>query len=91
MDHDIGFALSGSLPLNHGFGLAGEGYGYTRLNEQAPAFASTMFGITYQINPRLVLDTGLDIGVTHDAPKRRVYIGITYAITNLFGRFSRGR
>jgi hypothetical protein len=83
-DHDTGFALSGSVPLVHTLSLVAEGYGSTFLNLENPAFASTMLGFTYQINPRLIIDTGIDVGVTHDAPHKRVYVGVTYAIANVY-------
>jgi len=85
-DHNIGFALSGSAPLTHRLGLVGEGYGYTSLNQNNPAFASTMLGFTYQVQPRLILDTGLDVGVTSGAPRKRIFVGITYAIANVYSR-----
>ena len=84
VDHNLGFALSGAVPLKHGFSLVAEGYGYNRLNEDTPGYASAMAGFTYQLNPRLVFDAGFDAGVTHDAPKKRVYVGFTYAIANLY-------
>jgi hypothetical protein len=61
-----------------------EPYGYTLLNQSSPAFASTMLGFNYRVQPRLYLDTGLDVGVTHEAPQKRVYLGITYAVGNVF-------
>ena len=84
VDHNTGFALSFSVPITRHLGLVGEGYGYSFLNAQNPAFASTMAGITYQFGPRLVLDAGLDIGVTPDAPPTRVYAGVTYALGNIY-------
>lgn len=84
VDHNTGFALSFSVPLTRHLGLVGEGYGYTFLNDQNPALASTMAGVTYQVNPRFLLDAGMDIGVSPDAPDRRVFVGGTYAIGNLY-------
>jgi len=83
-DHDLGFALSAAAPLSKRFGTVIEGYGYTALNSANPAFASTMLGFTWQVQPRLILDTGLDVGVTSGAPQRRVFIGVTYAIANVY-------
>ena len=83
-DHDLGFALSAAAPLSKRFGTVIEGYGYTALNSTNPAFASTMLGFTWQVQPRLILDTGLDVGVTSGAPQRRVFIGVTYAIANVY-------
>ncbi len=83
-DHNVGFALSSAIPLTRRFSLVTEPYGYTSLNETAPAFASWMAGLTYAANPRLVLDSGIDFGVTHDAPHKRVWVGVTYAIANVY-------
>jgi Putative MetA-pathway of phenol degradation len=83
-DHNVGFALSASAPLTRRFGVVGEGYGYTDLNQSNPAFASTMMGFTYQVGSRLILDTGLDVGVTSGAPRKRVFVGITYAMANVY-------
>lgn len=37
----------------------------TALNAETPAFGSTLVAFTYRLTPRLTLDTGLEIGVTH--------------------------
>jgi hypothetical protein len=83
-DHNVGFALSGAMPLTRGLSVVGEGYGVTALNAETPAFGSSLLAFTYQLTPRLTLDTGLEVGVTHDAPKKRVFVGVTYAIANLY-------
>ena len=83
-DHNAGFALSAAIPLIRRLSLVAEGYGYTLLNSANPAFASTMLGCTYVPNPRLVLDSGVDVGVTPAAPRKRVFVGITYAIGNVY-------
>ena len=90
-DHDTGLALSSSIPLTQRLGLVTEGYGYTSLNRDDPAFASAMVGFTYQVQRRLILDSGIDIGVTSDAPQTRVFAGITYAIGNAYSWFARRR
>jgi hypothetical protein len=84
IDHNAGLALSFSIPLTRRLGLVGESYGSTFLNSQTQAFASTMAGFTYQVHPRLVLDTGIDVGVTAWAPRKRIYVGVTYAMANLY-------
>jgi hypothetical protein len=84
VDHNTGLALSFSVPLTRRLGMVGEGYGYTLLNDQTPAFASVMAGVTYQVHARLLLDAGFDIGVSSDAPDKRAFVGGTYAIGNLF-------
>ena len=88
-DQNTGFALSASVPLTKPISLVVEGYGYTALNSANPAWASTMAGFTYQVNPRLVLDAGLDVGVTSNAPRTRVYLGVSYAMANLYSMVRR--
>ena len=83
-DHATGLALSPSMSLTRNLNLVVEPYGYTALNANNPAFASFMAGFTYRVQPRLFLDTGLDAGVTHFAPHKRVYAGVTYAMANVF-------
>jgi hypothetical protein len=83
-DHNTGFALATWLPLTHRLSGVAEPYGYTSLNRSSPTFASATIGFNYKVHPRLYLDTGLDVGVTHDAPHKRVYVGVTYAIANLY-------
>jgi hypothetical protein len=83
-DHNVGFALSAAAPLTRRLGVVGEGYGFTALNQASPAFAATMLGFTYQVQPRLILDTGLDIGVTSGAPRKRVFVGVSYAVANVY-------
>jgi len=86
-DHNTGLALSSAIPLIKHWGLVLEGYGYSALNSANPAFASALVGATYQVSPRFVLDGGLDVGVTHDAPKKRAFVGVTYAVANLYRMF----
>ncbi|HUA14144.1 MAG TPA: transporter [Verrucomicrobiae bacterium] len=91
-DHNVGLALANWLPLTRRFSLVAEPYGYTALNAGTPAFSSLMLGGTYQLNPRVVLDTGVDAGMTHGAPQKRVYVGATCALANVYAPFrSRGR
>lgn len=84
LDRCTQFALTASMPLRGRLAGVVEGYGASNLNSDNPAFASTMAGLTYEVNPRLVLDAGLDVGVTHDAPHKRAYAGVTYAIGNAY-------
>ena len=84
IDHNSGFALATWLPLTHRLSGVVEPYGYTLLNSSSPAFASVMVGCNYRMQPRLYLDSGLDVGITHGAPDKRVFVGVTYAITNMY-------
>ncbi|HZR58751.1 MAG TPA: hypothetical protein VFA74_17915 [Terriglobales bacterium] len=83
-DHNSGFALASWLTVTQRFNLVLEPYGYTLLNHNNAAFSSMMIGFNYKVQSRLYLDTGVDVGVTSYAPHKRVYIGITYAIVNLY-------
>ena len=83
-NHNTGMTLSASIPVSRRLSVVTEGYGYTRLSADDAAFASSMAGVTYAVNRRLMLDGGLDFGVTRNAPQQRVYVGATYAIGNAF-------
>jgi Putative MetA-pathway of phenol degradation len=83
-DHNTRFSLASYLPLSKRLTLVTEEYGFTLLNSATPAFASTMAGFTYQVSPRFVLDSGVDVGVTSYAPRKRVFVGVTYAVANVY-------
>ena len=89
VDHNTGFVLSDSVAITRKLSLLTEAYGYTRLDRDNPAFSSAMAGLTYQLSRRLIVDGGADFGVSHAAPRRRVFAGFTYAITNVFSRAAR--
>ncbi|MGA8142734.1 MAG: transporter [Candidatus Acidiferrales bacterium] len=76
--------LSFSRPIRGNLGITGEIYGNTELNIANPAFASSLWAITYNVSPRLVVDGGIDVGLTHGAPQKRFFAGVTYSITNLY-------
>ncbi len=83
-DHNLGFALANWYPVSKRLTMVLEPYGYTALNAAAPGFASVMLGGSFQAHKRLYLDTGFDAGVSHFAPQKRVYGGITYAVGNAY-------
>ena len=87
IDLNTGFALASWVPLTHRLSAVVEPYGYTSLNRGSPAFASTTIGFNYKMAPRLYLDAGLDLGLTHDAPRKRVFVGVTYAVANMYSWF----
>jgi hypothetical protein len=87
-DHSTGFALASYLSVTHRLSAVLEPYGYTRLSQSTPAFASLMFGFDYEINPHLYLDSGLDVGATSGAPRKRVFVGITCAVGNIYSWLS---
>ena len=88
-DHNYGFALAGWAPVFSRLNVTVEGYGASSLNAETPGFASTTLAFSYALRPRVVLDTGLDIGVTSGAPRKRVFAGVTYAAGNLYSFFRR--
>lgn len=88
-DHNTGFALATWVPVTKRLTGVMEPYGYTSLNQLVPGFASAMVGCNYKVQPRFYLDSGLDLGVTHDAPHKRVFVGVTYAIANMYALATR--
>lgn len=62
----------------------GEFYGDTRLNAANPSFASGLGALVWLVTKRLEVDAGLDTGITQLAPRRRVFVGFTYSIANLY-------
>ena len=83
-DHNAGLALSAWLPVTKRLTMVAEPYGYTSLNALTPSYTSMMLGGSFRVNQRLFLDTGFDAGVSHFAPHKRVYGGVTYAIANAY-------
>jgi hypothetical protein len=83
-DHNTGCALATWVPLTKRLTGVVEPYGYNTLNPGNPALASAMVGFNYKVQPRVYLDGGLDVGVSHSAPKQRVYVGATYALGNVY-------
>jgi hypothetical protein len=91
-DRNVQLNLSFSHPLRGPLSITGEFYGNTRLNPGTPGFASTLWALTYQFSPRLVVDTGIDAGLSASAPHKRVFVGVTYSIANLYSALKqRGR
>lgn len=77
--------LSFSHSVWKGLGLTGEIYGDTRLNDSVPGFTSTLWAVTYNVTPRLVVDTGVDTTLTPNAPfRKRFVMGFVYSIGELY-------
>lgn len=89
-DSSTQFGLTNYFPIKGPLTFVAEPYGGTEANAAAPAFASLMVGLTYKLNPRTYLDGGVDCGVTSTAPSKRVYVGLTYAMGNVYA-WARGR
>jgi hypothetical protein len=74
-----------------GLQITGEFYGETQLNQTTPAFASSLWALTYTIIPRLVIDGGFEHSLTSGGPHVHAFAGATYSITNLYARWRRRR
>ena len=77
-------SLNATHALLRHFSLTAEIYSETRSSAGDAALASTLWSISYSPNARLVLDTGMDLGVTHGAPEKRIFAGVTYAFGNIY-------
>jgi hypothetical protein len=64
--------------------FTGEFYGVTQLNQTTPGFASSLWALTYTVVPRLVIDSGFEVGLTSGGPHRHAFVGATYSIANLY-------
>ncbi len=85
-----GFDRNGQFNLAFGHAIyktlqvQGELYGNTQLNATTPGFASGLAALVWFVTPRLEVDAGLDTGMTQFAPRRRIFVGFTYSIANLY-------
>jgi hypothetical protein len=77
--------------IYRGLQFTGEFYGQTELNKTSPGFASSLWALTYTILPRLVIDSGVESGLTSGAPRLHVFVGATYSIANLYPGWPRTR
>ncbi len=64
--------------------FTGEFYGDTSPNQATPGFASSLWALTYSVNPRLVIDGGFEAGLTSGGPHRHLFFGATYSIGNFY-------
>jgi len=76
-------AFAVTQALSKRFGVQGEISGYSR-NDQIPWAMLGLGVVTYQINRRAVVDSGVRFGLTPFAPKIGVVAGITFGIANLY-------
>jgi len=89
-DHNSEIDLSFSHPLRGELGLTGEIYGDPRWNRAVPGFVSTSGALTYTITPRLVVDAGMDVALTPDAPfRKRLVMGFVYSLAELYPHIRR--
>jgi hypothetical protein len=83
-DHNDQINLAFSRSIHGGLGFTGEFYGDTKLSTVTSSFVSSLWALTYTINPRLVIDGGFEGGLTSGGPHRHVFAGFTYSIANLY-------
>jgi Putative MetA-pathway of phenol degradation len=83
-DTNVGFAWASWITTTKRLTLILEPYGFNTLNSACPGFASVMAGGSFQAHRQLYFDAGVDVGVSHFAPRKRVFVGVTYAIGNVY-------
>lgn len=84
-DQNTEMNLTFSHALYKKLGLQGELYGDFRFNNGTPGYADGLWALTWTVKPRLVLDWGIDHGLTSTAPFHRTYfVGVTYSIADIY-------
>jgi hypothetical protein len=78
-------ALSFAGEFENGVGLEGELSGQTKDDVQ-PKGLYALGAITYQVNRRFRIDSGMRFGLTDAAPRVGVFAGITLGVANLRGK-----
>jgi len=73
-------------PLLGKWGYAAEVAGFSRANASTPANMVILLTATYSPSPRLVLDIGEYTAVYGDLPRVTFFMGVTYAIADLYHR-----
>jgi hypothetical protein len=76
-------ALAASHNVTRRVGIQGELSGYSR-NDAQPGAMLALGAVTYQINRRLVFDSGLRFGLTHDVSRSGLFAGLTFGIGDLY-------
>jgi hypothetical protein len=83
-------AFAASRNVNARVGWQGELSGLTR-NDAQPGAAFGLGVVTYQVNRRLVLDCGLRVGLTPEAPRVGAVAGLTVGVADLYRKHGAGR
>ena len=81
------WALAFSRELFGPLGITGEIYGALRLNRETPGFTSTDWALTYALTPSIVLDAGVDIGLTSSARNITYFAGVTFVLIDVYRFF----
>lgn len=85
-DHNGEFFLGAQKNIYGPFTLMAELGGETRLNADGNASASNLWAIAFRARPRVVLDGGIEVGITNGAAPKRIFFGVTYAVANLYSK-----
>jgi Putative MetA-pathway of phenol degradation len=80
------WTLSASRPVYRKLGVIGEVYYDSHLNQSNWAYGNSTWGITYNVNPRLVFDGGAYVAFNRGPgiPGTSAFMGVSYAIGNLY-------
>jgi hypothetical protein len=62
-----------------------EAYWFSRPSPGGRRLLSTDLGLIYTLNERLAVDGGFEMGLSHAAPRRRVFGGLTVILGEAFG------
>ena len=76
-------ALAFSQNFKRNYSLQGELSGQTKDDAQ-PVGLFALGALAYKVNRRLVLDSGMRFGLTHDAPRIGVFAGLTVGVADLY-------
>jgi hypothetical protein len=76
-------ALAFSQNVKRNYSLQGELSGQTKDDAQ-PVGLFALGALAYKVNRRLVLDSGMRFGLTHDAPRIGVFAGLTVGVADLY-------
>ena len=82
-DRNSVFFFTYARPIHGPVGVIAELIAQTRLNVAQPGFATGLAALTWQVSPRVVLDAGVDAGLSGAAPNKRIFAGLTFVIGNL--------
>jgi len=85
-DHNGQFFLGAQQAVYGPLSLMAELGGQTRLNSDEGPSATNLWAIAFRARPRIVLDGGIEVGITNGTPPKRIFFGITYAVANLYAK-----
>ncbi|MDT4954742.1 MAG: hypothetical protein QOJ02_2880 [Acidobacteriota bacterium] len=76
-------ALGLSREFENNFGFEAELSGQTKDDSQ-PVGLYALGALTYKVNRRLIFDSGMRFGLTHDAPRVGVFAGMTVGVADFY-------